>query len=85
MRSLTNILPKIIQIKTSNSLNFFFNFFTFSAASLVRFLKDQRVYLHMCSFQPALNGSFFGAGGLLLEYLIESTTFTFGTCRYTVV
>ena len=34
---------------------------------IITISKDQRVYLHMCSFQPALNGSFFGAGDLLLN------------------
>ena len=62
MSSLTNILLPKIQISTSNSLQFFnYFFFTFSAANSLRFLKDQRVYLHTCSFQPALNGGYFWA------------------------
>ena len=60
MSSLTNISPPKIQFITSNSLRFFYFFLTFSAAFLIQFVKDQRVYLHTCSFQPLLNGSFLG-------------------------
>ena len=50
---------------TSNALQFFnYFFFTFTAVNSLRFLKDQRVYLHTCSFQPALSGSFLGAEDL---------------------
>ena len=41
-----------------------FKLFLFSAAISLRFLKDQRVYLHTCSFQPAFKWLFGGAEDL---------------------
>ena len=55
------------QKKFRSELQIYFFFFkiifTFNAAISLRFVKDQRVYLHTCSFQPVLNGSFFFLGG----------------------
>ena len=59
--------------------------FSFSAAISLWFPKDERVYLDMCSFQPALNGSFRGRRFILPcqdEYLKTRRKFTFGASRH---
>ena len=57
MSTSTNILPQNKRIRPLiRKVSFFFKHF--NAVILLRFLKDQRVYLYTCTFQPALNGSF---------------------------
>ena len=62
------------QIRTSNSLRNFYNFFTLSEAILLLVLKDQRVYVHTCSYQPVGSGGFFGRAEDLFYHVNTNTS-----------